>query len=227
MRIPNSPFTPSHPPAPPKLLLVEDDASHAEFLMEAIHQLEAPWSVTHCNSGSEAMDLIERPGSQFELAVVDLGLPDLGGLEIVRAWRLRFTQRPLVVVSVIAAERTVLEAIRLGANGYLLKDGNSQAVAHGIEQVLQGHAPISPSLARYLFKLAGAPQIGPSQALHLTHKELETLRHIGRGRSYLETADLMGVSLSTVQTHVRKLYRKLGAHSQIQAVIKARENGLI
>lgn len=159
--------------------------------------------------------------------MVDLGLPDIGGLDIVRAWRRRFPTRPLLVVSAIAAERAVLEAIRSGASGYLLKSGDCAHVSQAVEQVLQGHCPISPSLARYLFKLAGSPQPQARHAMQLTAKERETLQYFGRGHSYAETAELMGVSISTIQTHVRNLYRKLGAHSQTQAIVKARENGLI
>lgn len=224
----SSPTSPLSPLTTRRVLLVEDDPIHAQLLERAVQLLDPPWTVTLCATGSEALDWIERPDTTFNLAVVDLGLPDLGGLEIVRAWRARYSQSPVLVVSAISAERTVLEAIRVGANGYLLKDGDTGSMARGISQVLEGNAPISPALARYLFKLAGAPQAAPQDStLHLTKKERETLRHIGRGHSYMEAAELMGVSLSTVQTHVRKLYRKLGAHSQIQAVIKARENGLI
>lgn len=211
----------------PLLLLVEDEPVHAQHLQQALALLDPPWDVIHCTTGSDALDQIEKRSHTFELAIVDMGLPDIGGLDIVRAWRKHFVHQPLLVVSAISAERTLLEAIRAGANGYLLKDGNVQATAHCMEQVLQGHHPISPAIARYLFKLAGAPQSNSHTHIQLTVREKETLHHIGRGHSYLETAELMGVRLSTVQTHVSSLYRKLGAHSQMQAVIKAREHGLI
>lgn len=146
---------------------------------------------------------------------------------MIRALRKRFSEQPVLVVSSIAAERSVLEAIRAGASGYMLKDGDAAVIAQGIRQVLEGNSPISPSLARHLFKLAGSPRVGQEEQMGLTHKELEALRHLGRGCSYAETASLMGVGVSTVQTHVRGLYRKLGAHSKTQAVVKARENGLI
>lgn len=210
------------------LLLVEDDPTQAQWMQETITLMEPNWRVLRCCTGSEALELIEKPAEVFGLAIVDMGLPDLGGLEVVRAWRRRFAQAPLLVVSAVSAERAVLEAIRAGASGYVLKDGDPLGLAQAIRQVLAGESPISPSLARFLFKLAGSPQAsGNSAAISLTHKERETLQHIGRGHSYAETAQLMGVSVSTVQTHVRSLYRKLGAHSQMQAVVKARESGLI
>lgn len=211
----------------PRLLLVEDEPIHAQHLQEAVALLDPPWDVIHCATGSDALDQIEKLRHAFELAIVDLGLPDIGGLDIVRAWRKHFVHQPLLVVSAISAERTLLEAIRAGANGYLLKDGNIQATAHSIELVLQGDNPISPAIARYLFKLAGAPQSNSPSPIQLTARERETLHHIGQGHSYLETAELMGVRLCTIQSHVCNLYRKLGAHSQMQAVNKAKEHGLI
>ncbi len=214
-------------PRPAKLLLVEDDPSQAQLIKDTALMLPSRWEVVHHSTGGQALDALDRPDVDYGLALVDLGLPDLGGLDVVRAWRQRYPTAPLLVLSAIAAERTVVEAIRAGADGYLLKDGEAITVARGIDQVLQGQSPISPALARYLFKLAGAPQARTESGLHLTAKERQTLEHLGRGHSYAETGRLMGVSVSTVQTHVRHLYRKLGAHSQTQAVARAREQGLL
>lgn len=210
-----------------QMLLVEDEKAHAQLIDDALQLLDPSWEMIRCVTGSQALDHIEKPGHAFELAVVDLGLPDIGGLDIVRAWRKRFPTRPLLVVSAIAAERTVLEAIRGGASGYLLKTSDAPSISRAIAEVLDGQCPISPALARYLFKMAGSPQSNPRQMIQLTAKESETLQHFGRGFSYAEMAELMGVSVSTIQTHVRNLYRKLGAHSQTQAVVKARDHGLL
>lgn len=211
----------------PLLLLVEEEAAHAQLLREAVQLTHPSWDVIHCKTGSDALDHIENPAHDFALAIVDLKLPDIGGLDIVRAWRKRYSDLPVLVISAVTAERAVLEAIRIGANGYLLKASNVQLLAHGIDQVLEGHNPISPMLARYLFKLAGSPQTQTPHLVQLTRKERETLQHISRGHSYAESAQLMGVSISTVQTHIRSLYRKLDAHSQVQAMVKARDCGLL
>ena len=210
-----------------RLFLVEDDPIHVRMAQLALQALEAPWAVVHCDNGKDALAQIEQPRFGFALAIIDMGLPDMAGQDVVRAVRRRFMAAPVLVVSSISAERTLLEAIRAGANGYLLKDGNPATITRGIRQALEGHSPISPALARHLFRLAGQPQPSADTAIALTDKEREVLGHIGRGNSYAETASLMGVGLSTVQTHIRHLYRKLGAHSQTQAVLKARENGLM
>lgn len=207
--------------------MVADDVVHAQHLKQAIQLLGPKWEVIHCMNGREALGQIGHHGQMFHLAVVDLGLPDMVGLDIIKAWRKRHAQQPLLVISLISSEQLVLDAIRAGANGYLLKDGDLQAMARGIDQVLRGQSPINPSLASYLFKWISSPAPSPGWQIPLTTKEKETLQHIAKGHSYLETANRMGVSLSTVQTHVRSLYRKLKVHSQMQAVVKARDHGLI
>lgn len=105
-------------------------------------------------------------------------------------------------MSVIASERSVVSAIQAGAQGYVPRDGSDEGVARAIGEVLGGHHPISPALARYRFRLA-------------------------RGLTYVEVGRDLGISTSTVQAHIRNLYRKLGAHSRIQALNRARECGLI
>ena len=103
-----------------------------------------------------------------------------------------------------------------------------RALSDGIAQVLQGHYPISPSLARYLFSQVGSDAlVFEGEPVRLTPKESETLRCIAQGLSYNESARQMGVSLSTVQSHIRSLYRKLEVRSQVQAVEKARVQGLL
>lgn len=209
------------------LLVVEDDTTHAQLMLLAASALAPGWPVMHCATGSQALDWLAQPHVSVGLALVDLGLPDVGGLEVVRALRRRFALAPVLVVSSVSAERSVLEAIRQGASGYLLKDSDAPTLVQGMRDALAGHSPISPALARYLFRLAGSPQGREAPAMVLTGKELETLQHLGRGHSYADTARLMGVELSTVQTHVRNLYRKLGVHSQTQAVLKAQDSGLL
>ena len=109
-----------------------------------------------------------------------------------------------------------------------MKDDPEHLITQGIRDVLMGRYPISPSLARYLFKIAGAPQLkDKSSELDLTRRERDVLTAIARGMTYEEVSSHLEVSLSTVQSHIRNLYSKLRAHSQVQAVNEARERGLL
>lgn len=210
-------------------LIVEDDLVFAGQLKSIFQHLKDPWDIHCSHSGYEAIELFEKNNHFLDLALVDMGLPDISGLEVIRHLNKRLPFMPIIVVSVLSLERSVIEAIRAGARGYLLKDDPATCIAESVEDVLNGNYPISPSLARYLFKLAGSPQATTLDplAIDLTAKERETLEHIAQGLTYRETADRMTVSLSTIQTHIRALYGKLNAHSQVQALNRAKQLGLI
>lgn len=206
-------------------LIVEDDPQFSLQLGSAFEHIEGDWKVRTMATGSEALDVIEAKGFYADIVLVDIGLPDIGGLEIIRALHQRCPKTPILVVSVMSAERTVLSAIKCGASGYLLKDKEPQAIANDIKSVLNGEYPISPSLARYLFRLVGAPQ--PNNMVNLTTREKDVLQGLAAGNSYQQIAEELNVSLSTIQSHIRTLYGKLEAHSQVQAINQARDLGLL
>jgi len=209
-----------------RILIVEDDPAFEDLLSRAADRLGDCVDVLACDTAFSALAAVEKSPRPFDLALIDLGLPDLSGVEVIRRIRDRFEDLPILVVSVISAERSVLSAIRAGAFGYILKDDSEAAMSQAMQEALNGNYPISPALARYLFKLAGGRD-KPVDLSGLTRKELELLQWLSRGKSYNEAARSMGVTLATVQTHIRNLYRKLDVHSQVQAVTKAQTQGLI
>lgn len=215
-------------PALRQALLVEDDPIFQRVLAEAVAGLKRPWLTQVFRRGDDAIAFCQAGGSCPDLALVDLGLPDRSGVEVIRVLAHRCPATPIMVVSMFADEARVLEAIRAGAMGYLLKDDPSLLITQAIEQLLAGIYPLSPLLANYLFKLAGRERISNDPtAPRLTGRERELLDYIAEGNTYAECAAAMVISLASVQTHVRNLYRKLGAHSQLQAVKLAKDQGLL
>jgi DNA-binding NarL/FixJ family response regulator len=209
-------------------LLVEDDLVFQETFARVFAKMAGDWEIQAFQDGASALASLSQPHAQFKLALIDIGLPDISGIDVIAAARQRFAELPILVTTAFTAEETFLSAIRAGASGYLLKGDSDVVLGHSIELVLQGQYPVSPALARHLFRLAGGPNVKhmPND-LNLSKRELELLQFIAKGCSYASCADVMNISLSTVQTHIRNMYRKLEVSNQRQAITKAQSAGLL
>lgn len=210
-------------------LLVEDEPVFQSQISDALAQLGYGWTVMVCSEGGPALDVLRTRHGEIALVIIDLGLPDIDGTEVIREAIRLDPHIPVLVASIHSDERHVLEAIRAGARGYLLKDDAALAIADSIRRVLAGEYPISPSLARYLFKIATTEGVRTPDApgVAIAPKELELLMLLSKGHSYKTAAKSMDVALSTVQTYIRRIYEKLGVHSRVEALEKARDSGLL
>ncbi|PJA25928.1 MAG: DNA-binding response regulator [Alphaproteobacteria bacterium CG_4_10_14_0_2_um_filter_63_37] len=213
----------------PRVLIVEDDAvlrRHFERAIDANPNLSLLGSV---GSHRQAELLLNhRP----DVMLVDLGLPDGDGIDLIRQLKAIHPAAESLVVSVFAEEDKVVAAIRAGASGYLLKDMLSQDIGETILEVLGGASPISPSIARYILKALSSPattddsQEGGSKAI-LSPREVDVLNLIARGCSRKEIGIKLGISLHTVVSHTRHIYEKLEVGSRGAAVFEGYERGII
>lgn len=208
------------------VLIVEDNPEFAFHLSHAVSILGRSWSVEVARTAGQALALSEDPGRLFRLALVDIGLPDQSGIDVVRVLTERHPDLPVLVVSILSTEETVLSAIRAGARGYLLKDDSATIIRDAIEQVLNNQYPISPALARYLFRMVKSTPENQNMP-HLTARELDVLTGLAHGMTYTEIAEALDLSLSTIRTHIQKIYRKLDAKTGSEAVAVAKTNQLI
>lgn len=219
------------------VLIVEDDPQARDFFAASVAGCAELALLAGVGTVAEACTWLGRAGQPVDVLLVDLGLPDGSGLQVIREARRLHPECEPLVVSMFGDEDNVLASIEAGALGYIHKDSTPENVASTIVEMKQGASPISPMIARRVLSKylclhgAGTPPADaapPANASALpSAKEQEVLELIARGFSYAEAARLMGVSVHTVRTHIKSLYAKLAVHSKSEAVFEAVRLGLL
>jgi len=218
-----------------RVAIVEDDPRTRDALAKAIHQapdMTLLWTEHTCQA---ALAALARPAA--DVLVVDLGLPDGSGIDVIRAAHQRWPSCHVMVSTIFGDEYHVLQSIEAGAHGYLLKDSPAEAMADEIRLLHGGGSPVSPMIARLILSrlradgAASAEPASPRPAartgVSMSPRETEVLELITKGFTYEEIAQRMGVTRHTVQTFVRRIYAKLEVGSKIEAINAAREQGLL
>ncbi len=215
------------------VVLVEDDETHARWLRDCIEKV-SPLQVTHQVRSSDALRHLLQSGRSPApvLLLLDLQLdgPE-GGLDVLPDVHRCWPDMPVLVVSQHSDGPRLLQALRHGARGYVVKDGSSGTVIRAIQAVLAGQILFSPEVARHVLALAHPAPLSPAAPttppLRLSRRERDVLDCLADGLTYAETADRLDVARSTIESHVRNLYRKLDATSKVTALRRARLLGLL
>jgi DNA-binding NarL/FixJ family response regulator len=219
------------------IAIVEDNALHAQRYRENLARDPGLALVAEFSSAREAMAGVGPLAP--DVALVDLGLPDGSGFDVVRHIRQVSPSTSIMVVSVFGGERNLFEAIAAGATGYLLKDSLPEDFNASIHALQAGESPISPALARLLLERlrpgeaeaeavrAAEPAVEAEPESPLSPRETTILQAIARGSSIAEIGQSLYISPLTVKSHVRNIYRKLEANSRQHAVYLAQQRGLL
>lgn len=210
------------------ILVVEDDAPIRWRVCDALRQ--APeFVVSEAATLAEARSLLAD--NPHRVLLTDIRLPDGTGIDLIREVRRRQPDTEIMVISILGDEESVLSAIMVGANGYLLKDAFPADIVETVRDLVRGHSPISASIARFIVKRTqAAPQSAPLpnlNAARLTPREIDILWGIAKGFSYADIADHLGISRQTVPGHIKNIYRKLEVNTRGEAVFEALQQGLI
>lgn len=218
------------------ILIVDDDASMREFLGNSVARAGDLVLAASVGTVSEARNWLAVPGQQVDVVLTDLGLPDGSGLDVIRLAGQLHPACDTLVISVFGDDENVLASIEAGAVGYIHKDAAPDDIAQTIREMKAGASPISPMIARrvlakYVALRADLEPIPKSRttvgAIPLSPREQEVLELIARGFSYAEIARVKEVTVHTVQTHIKNLYRKLAVRSKNEAVFEATQLGLL
>lgn len=229
-------------PPPFTVLIVEDDPTMRDFFAASVSRHERLHLLAAVGALAEAQPWLRADAEPVDVLLVDLGLPDGSGLELIRLARRQHPACEALVISMFGDEENVLASIEAGALGYIHKDATPDDIDQTILEMKAGASPISPMIARRVLSKyrsqqaqAAPPAPEPLPSVDLTspargllsNREQEVLELIARGFSYAEIARLKSVSVHTVQTHIKNLYGKLAVHSKSEAVYEATRMGLL
>lgn len=211
-----------------RIAIVEDNHRYRESLRTMLAYAPG-FSVSACYDKGE--DLLKACAdiADFDLVVMDLDLPGIDGIQTTARLKAEHPRVKVVVLTVFEEPSRILRAICAGADGYLLKKSTGGQLLDQLRLVLQGGAPLTPGVARSVLELLRNPvsQRRTAPEVALTKREQQVLEGLVRGLAYKEVATELHLSIDTVRTYVRSLYKKLQVHSVAAAVNKAIRSGLV
>ena len=211
------------------ILIVEDEPEFLRRFSDAVLGDPHLQLLAAVPNGGAALAVLNT--QMPDVLLIDLGLPDMDGVEVIRYVARHHPQCDVLVVTVFGDDAHVIASIEAGATGYLLKDAGNERIAASIHELRAGGSPISPSIARRLltrFRVdPAAPAGAAAERSPLSERETDILRLVAKGLSFDSVGELLSISPHTVVTHVKKIYRKLAVHSRGEAVFEASQMGLL
>lgn len=215
--------------------IVEDDPSFRGALSRVVEAAEGMRLVGAAGTRAEGLALLQ--GQPADVLLVDLGLPDGSGIDVIRAASAEWPACSIMVSTNFGDETHVMRSIESGAAGYLLKDSSQTKIIDEIRSLASGGSPISPIIARQVlarFRGGAVADTGTPEAAAdaepsalLSVREKEVLQLITKGFTAIEIARLMQLSPFTVRTFVRRIYMKLKVTSKAEAIFEARNQGIL
>lgn len=211
------------------ILLLEDLPEIRSWLKVLILQVFPDATVCEAARVQDALQLIRN--EQFNLALIDLGLPDGSGVQVVTALRDSQPDVQSVVVTIHDGDEHLFPALQAGAFGYLLKEQARELIAEQLKRMSQGEPPLSPSIARRVisyFAAQNKPRASTNQVTHvaLSDRENEVLLRVAKGFTLPEIGVQLNLSRHTIADYVKQIYRKLNVNSRAEAALEAQRLGL-
>jgi len=215
------------------VLIVEDEPEFLRRFSQAVRSDANLHLLGAVSDGAAAIALLNDVAP--DVMLVDLGLPDIDGVQVIHHAVTRRPGTDVLVVTMFGDDEHVLASIAAGATGYLLKDTSIERIVASIREIRAGGSPISPTIARKVltrFRAGPAAAAAASngvaaEASPLSARETDILRLVSKGLSCAEVGEHLSISNHTVVTHVKNIYRKLAVHSRGEAIFEAGQLGLL
>jgi DNA-binding NarL/FixJ family response regulator len=203
--------------------IVED---HSEFRQSLVYLISSFSDYSVAWSFSSVEETLEN-FTETDIILLDINLPGLSGIEAIPLFKRKFPELKIIMLTILEDDFHILEAIKSGADGYILKKSSPNKILDAIQQVFEGGAALTPMVARQVMAFLKPEAAKPGLPSHLTAREKEILTLITQGITNEAMADSLFISVQTVRNHIKNIYDKLQVHSRAQVVVKAFKEKLI
>ena len=180
-------------------------------------------------NGEDALEQLEE-NHNIDLILMDIEMPVMNGIEATEKVKQKYPHIKIIMLTVFDNDENIFNAIKAGADGYLLKEINAGDLHSGIVDTLNGGAAMNPSIALKTLRLLRNPFVENTQEkkqIRLTNREVDVLEQLSKGLSYNAVAENLILSTGTIRKHIEHIYRKLQVHNKLEAVQKAKRNNII
>lgn len=213
-----------------RIAVAEDNIFLAKAITEKIEIFDDLKLKFIAQNGAELIEMLSDD-LNVDIILMDIQMPQMDGIEATEIIRAKYPQIKIVMLTVFNDDDNIYNAIKAGANGYLLKDTDPETLFKGLKEVLNGGASMNPSIALKALNLLRNPiQIQENhevEEIKLTKREQEVLEQIAKGLNHHQIAENLVISSSTVRKHIENVYKKMQVHNKVEAIQKGLKNNLI
>lgn len=213
-----------------KLAIIDDNSFLIKAIQEKLSFFEDIQIKFTALNGAELLTKLDE-NHNLDVLLMDIEMPVLNGIEATGIVKQKYPQIKVIILTAFDNDENIFNAIKAGADGYLLKEVNPTNLYQGIVETLNGGAAMNPSIALKTLKLLRSPidfdAKTEEEAIKLSTREIEVLEQLSKGLNYNQIADNLILSPSTVRKHIENIYTKLQVHNKLEAIQKAKSNKLI
>ncbi|HEX8268297.1 MAG TPA: response regulator transcription factor [Flavobacterium sp.] len=214
-----------------KIAIADDNNFLIKAIQEKLSFFDDLCTRFTANDGKELLERLET-NHNIDLVLMDIEMPKMNGIEATTIVKSKYPHIKIIMLTVFDNDENIFNSIKAGADGYLLKEVNPEALHNGILETLNGGAAMNPSIALKTLKLLRNPgefenKVWCEEQIKLSVREIEVLEQLSKGLNYNNIADNLILSPSTVRKHIENIYTKLQVHNKLEAIMKAKSNNLI
>lgn len=213
-----------------KIIIVEDNYFLKKALEEKLSFFDDIVIKDTAENGQEAIEILEK-NHIVDLILMDIEMPKMNGIQATEVIKNKYPQIKIMMITVFDNDENIFNAIKAGADGYLLKETKADKLYEAIHEIMNGGATMSPSIAQKTMRLLRNPIAISSEKdkelVELTPREIEVLEQLSKGLKNQLIADNLFLSVSTVKKHIENIFNKLQVHNRIEAIQKAKNNNYL